>query len=92
MGHKVQNPAIKTPNVVALIGGQGHGKDLLGLLIGSMFGKYSEEINGSQLTSHFNEWAALKLFVLVDELVSHDKRVDGEIFKAMVSRQTVWIR
>ena len=69
VAHKIQHPEVKMPIILILIGAQGAGKSLLGEILGSMFGSYFAEVAGNQFGTKFNEWAAKKLFALINELL-----------------------
>ena len=89
VAHKVQRPKVKMPVVPILIGPQGSGKTQLGYLIGALFKPHATEIGGRELVSNFNRWAAKTIFILVNELALHDKRVAADMLKALFSDRSL---
>jgi len=92
IAYKRQHPETKLPiTPILYTPAGGTGKTLLGNLIGTMFKPYSIEIPGRELLSSFNEWAAKRLLVVVNELGLQDKREAADIIKMLLSDHAVTV-
>jgi hypothetical protein len=91
IAHAVQHPNKKIPSAVIVWGPQGNGKSMLGLMLGSIYGKNFKKIDEKLLTGSYNDWAENAGFVMGEELTTGDKRKHAETLKLIVSQEKVTI-
>ncbi len=87
--HKVQNPAIKTPLALVLIGPQGGGKSLWAESLRLAFGQYGVKIPSSALLSPFNGWIERSLLAVIDEAEARHVACSSEsgALRALISEK-----
>ncbi len=91
LAHLVQNPGIKM-HVALVVWStmQGVGKNLFFECIRSIIGdRHSTTIGKNELSSQFDGWAKNKIFVLGDEVLGADKRVDADRLKVFITGTTI---
>lgn len=91
LAHLVQNPGIKK-HVALVVWStmQGVGKNLFFESLRSIIGDHhSTTIGKNELSSPFDGWAKNKIFVLGDEVLGADKRVDADRLKVFITGTTI---
>jgi hypothetical protein len=91
LAHLVQNPGTKM-HVALVVWStmQGVGKNLFFECIRSIIGDHhSTTIGKNELSSQFSGWAKSKIFVLGDEVLGVDKRVDADRLKVFITGTTI---
>lgn len=87
LAHKLQRPDLKV-NTALLVWSsrQGVGKNLLFEAVVDVIGrKHATVISQDQLAGAFNPWAANRILVVGDEVLSRDKRAEMDRLKAMIT-------
>lgn len=91
LAHLVQRPAIKIRVTVLIIGDPGIGKSIIGEMLCTLVGLLNTTaIEESDLTSPFNEWMDGVQLVLVNELMTVDKRAAMNRLKSYITDP--WLR
>jgi Family of unknown function (DUF5906)/Domain of unknown function (DUF3854) len=86
------HPGIKLIVAALIWGCQEAGKSLLGEVLCQVYGKAnSSELQTGELSSHFNPWSKHKQFVLSNEMLSGDKRIESSRIKNIISRERLTI-
>lgn len=67
MIYKAQNPGIKVPMALVLLGSQGSGKTLWADILAQAFEPYSVQIQSSALKADFNGWVENTLLCVINE-------------------------
>lgn len=86
MIYKAQNPEIKTPLALVLLGHQGGGKSFWCECIRDAFKPWSFDLSSAGLDSEFGEWLEKSLIVFVDEAKPADMARASDILKGLISR------
>lgn len=68
LAYPIQNPGAKMSSCVFLHGGQGTGKNMLGEIVGAMYGENYTEVDDDILTADFNSWCQFRQFVMGSEI------------------------
>jgi len=89
--YPLQYPGTKLFSAVALYGGQGVGKSLIGETLGGIYGENFAVIGSDDLHSAFNNWAERKQFVLGDEITGSDRRADNDTLKRLITQTMIRI-
>jgi hypothetical protein len=92
LAHAVQHPDQQAEVAVALIGGQGTGRGLLGRAMCRIFGQHGQHISSTDhLTGKFNAHLQLTAFLFADEAVApQDKKAEG-VMKRTITEDTLFI-
>jgi phage/plasmid primase-like uncharacterized protein len=91
LAHLVQRPDIKVKTTILIIGIPGIGKTLIGQMVCKLVGeRNTTAIEESDLTSAFNEWMDGVQLVLVNELMTVDKRAAMNRLKSYITDP--WLR
>lgn len=91
MAHLVQRPAVKVKVTVLIIGDPGIGKSMIGEMLCTLVGeKNTTAVEESDLISPFNEWMDGVQLVLVNELMTVDKRAAMTRLKSYITDP--WLR
>lgn len=85
LAYKAQNPQVKVPLALVLIGQQGCGKTLWGECVRDAFGSYGVDITPKSLAGEFQGWLERSLFALVNEVAGEDIDAAAEQLKALIS-------
>jgi hypothetical protein len=89
MAYKFQNPHLRVPVAIALIGMQGSGKSMWARVMGEAAGEYGVVINSSALLSDFNGWIEKAQVVVMDEAQPEHVAKGSEKFKGLVTEKSV---
>jgi hypothetical protein len=91
--YPIQHPGVKLFVAPVFISEtQGTGKSLTFNVLGSVYGKNFAEIGPEQLKNSFNQYLVGKQLVLGDEITNRKNlRIESDIFKRMITRETVEI-
>jgi hypothetical protein len=71
---------------------QGTGKTLLGRTLMRIYGQNASEIQESDLSPGFNEWAVNKQFVLGEEVASGNRKSTADRIKSMITQEQIHIK
>lgn len=85
--YKAQNPALKIPLALALIGPQGCGKSAWAKIMARAFAPYGASIPSAALKADFQEWAETSLVVVIDEAQSAHTIGAKDQLKSFISEQ-----
>jgi hypothetical protein len=91
LAYPIQNPGRKMFGAVLIIGPPGSGKNLLGAVMGTVYGKNYCVIEGKNLHDNFNSVLKARQFVFADEVFSADRRREINAFKTMITRSEIYI-
>lgn len=89
IAYKFQNPHIKVPIAIALIGMQGSGKSMWARTMKEAAGDYGKDVNSGALISDFNGWLENAQIVVMDEAQPEHVAKGSERFKGLVTEKTV---
>lgn len=89
LAYKAQNPTIKIPLAVMLIGEQGSGKSLWGALSRSAFGEYGASRSGKDLGQDWNGFLEKSLLVTIDDVSTRQMRTNIETLRSWISEPRV---
>ena len=70
---------------------QGVGKSLIGVTLGRIYGKNYSLISQREFDNDFNGWAVCKQLVCVDDISSHDSRAKADVFKKVITQETMQV-
>lgn len=85
LAYKMQNPHIKTPIAILLVGSMGSGKSLWAEAVRRAFGPYGKTILPSVLMSDFNGYQDQCLLAVLDEVKKAHVRGGADTLKTMIS-------
>lgn len=85
IAYKAQNPHVKVPLALVLLGTQGCGKSLWGEIVRDAFAPYGESISSGQLTSEFQGWIERSLVAVMDEAKGEDMFKGADQLKTLIS-------
>lgn len=88
MAYKVQNPHIKTPIAMVLLGPQGCGKTMWSDVLRRAMAPYSKAVNPSAFNGVFQGWMEKSLLVCVNEAKGEDIEIASEELKGLISDAT----
>lgn len=89
VSHIIQKPHSKTGMVIMFYSAmEGVGKNLLGLILGAIFGKYYTEITNKEIYAEFNEIFKNKLLIIANEITGKAK-TEADTLKDMITRNTI---
>lgn len=88
LAYPLQYPGVKMYSSAVVHGiKHGTGKSLIGYTLGRIYGDNFAELNSSDLTNRFNEWAESKQFALGDDITGSNKRADADYLKKMITQE-----
>lgn len=73
LAYPLQHPGAKMATAIVVHGEEGTGKNLFFDTVGQIYGEYGDVIGQEQTESSFNDWASGKLFMIANEVVSHQE-------------------
>lgn len=85
MAYKVQNPHIKVPLALVLLGPQGSGKTMWAEILRLAMMPYSAVVNPAAFVGQFQGWMEKSLLVVVNEAKGQDIELASEELKALIS-------
>ena len=94
MAHNVQHPGLKILNAPLIKGIEGDGKTVMGKALAKVMGSSNVGVIGnSELTSPFNDWAAGRCVVIVEEISvpGHNRHDVTEKMKPIITNETISI-
>ena len=87
MAYKAQNPTIKVPLALVLVGPQGCGKSMWAKTIREAFAPYGAAISSSSLLGQFNGWIESSLICVIDEAQAIHLSKGSDQLKSLISEQ-----
>lgn len=91
LAYKAQNPGLKIPLALVLIGQQGCGKSLWCEILRDAFTPYGTELRSSDLLSENQGWLEKSLFVAVNEAKGKDMFLGAERLRSLVSDEVQYM-
>lgn len=91
LAYKAQNPGIKIPLALVLIGLQGCGKSLWAECVREAFNPYTAEIPTSALASQFNGWTERTLIAVINEASGETLQRYAPTLRALISDKRVML-
>lgn len=91
MAYKFQNPHIKIPMALVLIGLQGSGKSMWANIIREAAGQYGKEVPSEALASDFNGWIEQCIVAVMDEAKPEYVAKGGSALKRLISEKTIML-
>jgi len=92
LGFPLKHPGTKMASAVGMWGAQGVGKSLIPLVtMGPIYGRNFASVKQPELESDFNDWAADRQFVLVDEVSAEDSKHRGALLKHLITSPRIHI-
>lgn len=91
MAYKFQNPHVKIPLAIVLIGPQGSGKSMWANLMRTAAGNYGVEVPSSALGSDFNGWLEHAVVAVMDEAKPEFVSKGSETLKGLISEDTLML-
>lgn len=85
MAYKVQNPAVKIPLALVLLGPQGSGKTMWADCLRKAMAPYGAVVNPAAFTGQFQGWMEKSLLVVVNEAKGEDLSEASEELKSLIS-------
>lgn len=85
MAYKAQNPEVKVPLALVLLGPQGCGKSMWGEIMRDAFSPYGASVDSSQLVSEFQGWIERSLVAVMDEAKGEDMFRGADKLKGLIS-------
>jgi len=89
MIYKAQNPGLKVPLALVLVGPQGSGKSLWAECVRDAFSPYTAEIPPAALGSQFNGWTERTLIGVINEAVGEQLKQFAPSLRALISDKRV---
>jgi hypothetical protein len=86
LAYKAQNPEIKVPLALVMIGKQGGGKSLWAEIVGEAFEPNASMLNAEQLTSKYSDWKERAIIAVVDEVDATTFVGKQEQIRALISQ------
>lgn len=87
MAYKMQNPHIKTPLAVILVGQQGCGKSMWADCMREAFAPYGKAVKSKSFYSEFQGWVERTLLVVINEATHEDMEKGIETLKNLISEK-----
>lgn len=91
VAYKAQNPGLKVPLALVLIGTQGCGKSFWSQIVREAFSPYGAAVSPKALTSDFNGWTEKALMVVFDEARGVDIFKGSETLKSLISETKTYL-
>lgn len=96
LAHNAKYPGFKIPWAPLIQSTEGAGKNAIKYIMTEAMGKaYTYEPSAKQLVesgSKFNAWMRARLFILVDEIRTDERRDMIEVLKPMISEETIEVQ
>lgn len=91
MAYKFQNPHVKIPLALVLIGTQGSGKSMWANIMRTAAGDYGVEVPSEALASDFNGWLERAVVAVMDEAKPEYVSRGGASLKRLISEQAMML-
>jgi hypothetical protein len=88
LAYKAQNPQLKIPLGMVLLGRQGCGKTLWSECVQRAFAPYSKNLPSSALRAPFQGWLERNLVIVINEVEPDDMEEGKERLKTLISETT----
>ncbi len=85
VAYKAQNPQIKIPLAIVMVGPQGGGKSLWGDCVRQAFAPYGQTISAEQMVGQFGGWKEKTLLAQVNEVGGEVFRNNSEMIRNLIS-------
>jgi hypothetical protein len=89
LAYKAQNPGVKVPLALVLVGSQGCGKSLWAECVRDAFYPYTADIPSSALGSNFNGWVERTLIGVINEASEEAFRKHAPTLRALISDKRI---
>jgi hypothetical protein len=91
LAYKAQNPGIKVPLAIVLVGPQGCGKSLWAECAREAFNPYTAEVPASAIGGTFNGWTERTLLAVINEASGEDLQRKAPALRALISDKRVML-
>lgn len=88
LAYKAQNPAIKIPLALVIVGPEGTGKTLWAQIVRDAFAPHGHELDSGQLTSDFQGWLETSLLCVINEAQGDHVTFGSDKLKTLISDET----
>lgn len=85
VAYKAQNPAVKVPLGLVLVGPEGSGKSLWAKCVQMAFGIYGASLTPANLIGEFRGWLEHSLMIVVNEANGDDMKKAAETLRTLIS-------
>lgn len=91
LAYKAQNPGVKVPLALVLLGTQGCGKSFWSQIAREAFAPYGAAVSPRALVSDFNGWVEKSLLVVFDEARGVDVFKGSETLKSLITETRTFL-
>jgi hypothetical protein len=91
IAYKAQNPGVKVPLALVLLGTQGCGKSFWAQIVREAFAPYGAAVTPRALVSDFNGWVERSLVVVLDEARGVDISKGSETLKSLITETRTFL-
>ncbi|MCK9513685.1 MAG: DUF3854 domain-containing protein [Pigmentiphaga sp.] len=91
LAYKAQNPGLKVPLALVLVGPQGCGKSLWAECAREAFNPYTAEIPSSALSMQFNGWTERTLLAVINEASAETLQRNAPTLRSLISDKRVML-
>jgi len=91
LAYKAQNPGLKIPLALVLVGPQGCGKSLWSECVRDAFAPYTAEVSPQALISQFNGWTERTLIAVINEAAGDILAKAAPALRALISDKRVML-
>lgn len=91
LAYKAQNPGVKVPLALVLLGTQGCGKSFWAQIVREAFAPYGAAVSPRALVSDFNGWIERSLIVVLDEARGVDIAKGAETLKSLITETRTYL-
>jgi muconolactone delta-isomerase len=88
LAYKAQNPALKIPLALVIVGEEGTGKSFWCKIVRDAFAPYGTELSSDQLTSPYQGWLERSLMCCINEAKGDDVTFGSDNLKTLISDET----
>lgn len=85
LAYKAQNPAVKVPLALVLVGSQGSGKTMWAEAVREAFRPYGASVTPAMIAGQFHDWLETSLVATVQEMTAEVMHEHSEMIKSLVS-------
>lgn len=85
LAYKAQNPQVKIPLAIVLVGSQGSGKTMWADAVRDAFGPYGVNVTPKDMASEFQGWLETSIVATVNEIAPKELQPIREKLKALIS-------
>jgi hypothetical protein len=88
LAYKAQNPAVKVPLAMVIVGEEGTGKTFWTKIVRDAFAPYGHELSSEQLTSPYQGWLEKSLLCVINEAQGDHVTFGSDTLKTLISDET----